>query len=113
MGQQSHDEKRNRIAMTTEALKRKLKASASRIGGATWPRLWNKGDKDRSGALDLQEFTVLVRQHAKIPVRDLAEKDIDFIFRVIDADRSNTITFGELMKWLDARDVDLSALDTK
>merc|ERR1740121_1634501 len=97
--QKLEDEKQDKLAATTEALKRKLKALSSRIGGATWPRLWNKVDRDRSGALDLKEFTILVRLHAKIPVRDLADKVVEFIFRAIDANKSNTITFGELMKW--------------
>lgn len=57
-------------------------------------RAFVKYDKDRSGTLDVKELLNLLRE--EIP--DTTEKDAQWFLGMVDADGSNTLTFGEYIK---------------
>ena len=88
----------HRILTSSEvnALKQKLRAASYHHGGSDLAHLFEASDKDRSGHLDLQELSALVKK--LIP--HVTREEMKHLFDTLDADKSGAIDKNEFIAFV-------------
>jgi Ca2+-binding EF-hand superfamily protein len=85
-------------------LRRKLGAAAYSIGGIDAERLFRQYDKDRSGALEFEEFRTVVRRDVGIVEREVPDEELREMYDFVDSDGSGTIGIDEFKRLLPEED---------
>ena len=66
-------------------------------GGQDHTALFRQMDKDHNGHLDVHEFVSFVRRVLKVPPAQMADRQIEALFKVLDLNKSNAIEVNELL----------------
>ena len=83
-----------------KTLKQKLRAASYHHGGSDLAALFESSDKDRSGYLDLQELSILVKK--LIP--HVTREEMKHLFDTLDVDKSGTIDKNEFVAFVTESD---------
>lgn len=81
-------------------MKKKLQSVAYQALKQDLRLLFAQYDKDKSGELDLPEFTLAVRKGGKVPTSKIPDGDLKALFRAIDDDGSGGISINELIAFV-------------
>ena len=81
-------------------IRRKLRAASHRLGIHDWERLFAHYDRDGSGGLDFQEFSMAVTGDVGVAAEMLGSTQMRQCFDAIDTDSNGFIECGEFTKWL-------------
>jgi hypothetical protein len=81
-----------------------LKAAAYTTGGVNWHKLFNYYDRDKSGAIEFDEFRQLLRSDAKISKSHLSDRDAKLLFDVVDVDGSGEMEWSDFDAWVHNND---------
>ena len=97
--------RRRRARLATIAkVKRKMRAAAYTVGGVDYAKLFRHYDRDNSGSLELDEFMSAIRRDAKIPKKDVSDRDLEAVFAAVDDDGGGSVDIDEFVAWLEAED---------
>lgn len=86
--------------------------SQSAVESIGWQKIFEKYDDDKSGELELDEFTNAVRMECGLSPDSVSDEQIEELFGVIDADESGAIDADELQDLLSS-DLDEAAMTFK
>ena len=97
--------RRRKADMATIAkVKRKMRAAAYTVGGVDYAKLFRHYDRDNSGDLEVDEFMSAIRRDAKIPKKDVSDKELAAVFAAVDDDGGGSVDIDEFVAWLEAPD---------
>ena len=94
---------------TVAQVKRKLRAAAYTVGGVNYRKLFKHYDRDNSGGLECDEFISAIRRDAKIPKREVSDRELAAVFSAVDDDGGGTVDIEEFVTWLEADGAGIAA----
>ena len=71
-----------------------------RLGGVDIEKAFKNFDHDNSNALEMDEFLLVLRMHAKISTREISDEQLKCVFHAVDTDHSGTIDIDEFTSWV-------------
>lgn len=80
----------------TELLKHKLRSMSYTSGGQDPKQIFKMADRDKSGALELEEFIQAVRGLGRVHTDMMTDEELEQLFLMIDADRSGAVDIEEI-----------------
>ena len=84
------------------APKERCRTRGYTLGGADWPSLFRRLDKDGSGGIEERELAKLVRTDLRIPIADVDDAQVSLLFEVVDVDGNGRIDLSELLAFVAA-----------
>ena len=94
---------------TVRRVKQKLRAAAYTAGGVNYRKLFKHYDRDNSGGLECDEFISAIRRDAKIPKREVSDRELAAVFSAVDDDGGGTVDIEEFVTWLEADGAGIAA----
>lgn len=89
------------ILVFLEQIKTRFQAAATdSVAVHGFKTLFARYDVDRSGELDIHEFTAAIRTDLAIDSRTLSDDELFGLFGAVDVDGGGSISIDELMDWL-------------
>ena len=89
------------IILWIDGLRKKFRrASKQSVAIHGFKSVFDRHDYDGSGALDLAEFTTVIRTDMGISEQSISAKDISSMFTAVDGDASGEVDAAEFVHWL-------------
>jgi Ca2+-binding EF-hand superfamily protein len=81
-------------------VRQRLKAACVSKSGYDWQRLFRQMDRNGDGALNLDELRQGIRRDLRLSDRTVTDKDVKYLFNMIDEDHSGEISFQEFFGYI-------------